>query len=148
MNGLWYCIRAQGIALFNTPVSHSGDQYTIRPWLYPHLINLSIRIDWVCHGVQSQTDKLHSLWKWNMFLHKCGGFWHHSRLCKCARVGCALSLQKPGSQGECFHSRLLVSTPCFLLKKTAIQKKKTWQKSDKVHLKIKFKPFTFLKGKL
>lgn len=57
MNGLRCCIEAQGIALFNTPVSHSGDQYTIRPWLYPHLINLSIRIDRACHGVRSQTDK-------------------------------------------------------------------------------------------
>lgn len=30
MNGLCCCIEAQGIALFNTPVSHSEDQYTIR----------------------------------------------------------------------------------------------------------------------
>lgn len=46
-----------GIALFNTPLSHSGDQYTIRPWLYPHLINPGIRRDRACRAVQSQTDE-------------------------------------------------------------------------------------------
>ncbi len=76
MNGLCCCTEAQGIALFNTPVSHSEDQYTIRPWLYPHLINLSIRIEWACHGVQGQTDKELLPLKTERVFGRSGGFWH------------------------------------------------------------------------
>lgn len=47
-------VEAQGRLLLSAPLSHRADQYTIRAWLYPHLINLTIRI--ACQTPAAETN--------------------------------------------------------------------------------------------